>query len=100
MVYHPLTHVPLQSNIDLVIIVEGTNEHPPVFTQDSYEETISEHNALRTTQQHSENDVIVTVLARDNDTDYNDGNHDDIQYSITAGDEEGIFDIPDPLVWN
>ena len=77
--------------------MEGTNEHAPVFTQDSYDETISEHNALRATQQHSEDDIIVNVLARDNDTDYNDGNHDDVQYYITAGDEEGIFDIPDPL---
>lgn len=81
-------------------MVEGTNEHAPNFTQERYDEEISEHNALKTVQQHSENDVIVTVFATDDDTDHNDANHDDIEYYITAGNDEGIFDIPNPLVWD
>ena len=96
---HTHTHKkPLQNDIVLTIRVEGTNEHGPVFNQASYNEEISEHNVLATTQQHSAGDVIVIVSATDADADPNDANHDDIEYLITGGNEDDIFEIRDPLV--
>ena len=44
-----------------------------------------------------EGDVLVTVLAMDDDTDVN--NHNEIHYIITGGNEDGIFEIPNPMVW-
>ena len=88
-----------QNGIQLSISVEGTNEHAPVFEQDRYEEQISEYNSLASNnQQHSAGDVIVTVFATDADSDSNNANHDNIQYSITGGNEDNVFEIPNDMV--
>ena len=82
----------------MTITVEGANEHAPEFQQDRYDEQIHEHNTLVETQQHRVDDVIATVRATDADTDPNNASHSDIHYFIMAGNEDGIFDLPDPTV--
>ena len=73
-------------------MVEGANEHAPEFEQDRYEREISEYNELVVTQPHAPGDIIATVFATDADA------NDDIQYSITGGNEDDIFEIPNPMV--
>ena len=57
-----------------------------------------EYNVLATSARYAIGDVIATVSATDPDSDHDDANHDDIEYSITTGNEDGIFDIIDPTV--
>ena len=81
-----------QNEIQLTITVEGSNEHAPVFEQDRYNIPVSEYNALSSSGQQEPGDVVLTVVATDADL------HDVIQYSITGGNEEDVFEIPDDMV--
>ena len=75
----------------MTITVENANEHAPEFEQDRYDEDIHEYNMLSSVQQHTVGDIIITVFATDADSD-------SIQYSITGGNEDGIFEIPNDVV--
>lgn len=81
-----------QDNIVLTIMIEGANEHAPRFSSSRYEEEIHEYNVLVTTQQHMAGETIATVSATDADA------SDVIQYSITGGNDDDIFEIPNSLV--
>ena len=81
-----------QDDIVLTIMIEGANEHAPIFSSSRYEEEIHEYNMLVTTQQHMAGETIATVSATDADA------SDVIQYSITGGNDDDIFEIPNSLV--
>lgn len=70
-----------QPDAMLVIRVTDVNDNNPGFTQLEYTETISENAVIGT--------PVVKVLATDADS----GVNKDIMYSITAGNDEGKFEI-------
>lgn len=84
-------HAHLQNAITIAITVERANEHAPRFDFLRYNVNISEYNVLASSPRHVSGDVIATVLANDPDGDT-------LEYSITTGNELGIFGIPQPSV--
>ena len=73
-------------------MIEGANEHAPEFGSDRYDVDISEYNVLASAQQHAAGETIATVTATDADA------NDEIEYIITGGNEDDLFEIPNPLV--
>ena len=78
----------------LTIMIEQANEHAPVFGSNRYDVDISEYNVLASAQQHSAGDIIATVSATDEDA------NDAIEYSITGGNEDDVFELTNPSVCN
>jgi len=76
------------TQITITITVVGSNEHAPVFDTDHYQTSIVEHDDLLNTSNPSN---VITVHATDRD-------NDPIEYIITGGNGQGIFDIPIPEV--
>ena len=81
-----------QDDIVLTIMIGGANEHAPEFASDRYDVDISEYNILASAQQHTAGEIIATVTATDADA------NDEIEYIITGGNEDNLFEIPNPLV--
>ena len=81
----------LQSAITITITVERANEHAPRFEFLRYNVSIYEYNVLASSPRYVSGDVIATVLANDPDGDM-------LEYSITTGNELGIFGITQPSV--
>ncbi|CAI7993581.1 Protocadherin Fat 4 [Geodia barretti] len=75
-------------------MIEGANEHAPEFASDRYDVDISEYNILASAQQHTAGEIIATVTATDADA------NDEIEYIITGGNEDNLFEIPNPLFGN
>ena len=65
------------------LYIQDINEHPPIFTQATYNSTIYENHVVG-------NDIGVTVLANENgDT----GLNDPPTYSIISGNVNGAFSV-------
>ena len=79
----------------MVITVIRTNLHPPVFNDSRYDATIMEYNAL-TGAGIAAGTTVAQVVATDQDSMSDPAGQ--IEYGITAGNELGIFEIPNPTV--
>ena len=80
----------------VVITVIVTNRFSPEFTQRRYNATIMEYNALTGTTSVAIGTTVAQVVATDQDSMNDPAGQ--IEYGITAGNELGIFDIPNPAV--
>ena len=80
--------------ISVTVRIIETNDFNPEFEFDRYDVTIDEYNAVAGTGGTQR--TIGTVTATDNDTITTAAGQ--LEYSITGGNERGIFAITDPTV--
>jgi len=80
----------------VVVTVIISNIHRPRFNDSRYNATVMEYNALTGTTSLAVGTTIDQVLATDQDSMNDPAGQ--IEYAITAGNELGIFDIPNPAV--
>ena len=79
----------------MVVTVIINNIHRPRFNYSRYNATVMEYNAL-TGAGMAAGSTVAQVLATDLDSMNDPAGQ--IEYTITSGNQLGIFDIPNPIV--